>query len=122
MTNILFKILSNNGHNSLVGLTSIQIFNPQGQIISIDENNLRQPLPKLLKLFTDSTKGQGWFTNLSNATIAIDNIAQQVAGIRIVNWNKSELEADRQADMMEIWINQQLHWRGQVKGGSYKEN
>ena len=29
-TNITFKILSNNGHSSLVGLTSIQLFNPLG--------------------------------------------------------------------------------------------
>lgn len=39
-----------------------------------------------------------------------------------MNWNKSELEVDRQADLMEIWINDQLHWRGQVRGGSYKED
>jgi hypothetical protein len=30
ITSILFKILSNNGHSSLVGLTSIQIFNSYG--------------------------------------------------------------------------------------------
>lgn len=45
-----------------------------------------------------------------------------MGGIRIINWNKSEIEVDRQTDLMEIWINDQLHWRGQIKGGSYKEN
>jgi hypothetical protein len=29
---------------------------------------------------------------------------------------------DRQAEMIEVWINDQLHWRGNVKGGSYKED
>lgn len=35
-TNITFKILSNNGHSSLVGLTSIQLFNIAGEIIPLD--------------------------------------------------------------------------------------
>ena len=35
-TNITFKILSNNGHSSLVGLTSIQLFNFAGEIIPLD--------------------------------------------------------------------------------------
>ncbi len=35
-TNITFKILSNNGHSSLVGLTSIQLFNFSGEIIPLD--------------------------------------------------------------------------------------
>ncbi len=45
-----------------------------------------------------------------------------IAGIRIINLNKSELDNSKQADLAEIFINDQLHWRGQLKGGSYKEN
>lgn len=41
--------------------------------------------------------------------------------MRVVNWNRSELEADRQADLAEVWVNEQLYWRGQLKGGSYCE-
>lgn len=89
VTSILFKILSNNGHSSLVGLTSIQIFNPQAEIIPIDESNIKQASPKLLKLFSDNVRGEGWFTSLANATICLENITQPVAGIRIINWNKS---------------------------------
>jgi hypothetical protein len=44
-----------------------------------------------------------------------------IGGIRIINFNKSELENNKQADMVEIMIDRQLHWRGQLRGGSYKE-
>ena len=93
-------MLSNHGHSSLVGLTAIHLFNPQSQLITVDETGLRHATPKLLKLFNDSLRDEGWLTSLSTATIYLENIPQAIAGIRIVNWNRSELEADRQADMM----------------------
>ena len=39
----------------------------------------------------------------------------------MVNFNKSELENSKQADMAEVWVDGRLHWRGQLRGGSYKE-
>lgn len=88
VTSITFKIISNGGHNSLVGLTSIYLYNCAGDIITVDETNLKSSNTKLLKLF-DATKTEGWLTSLSNATISLDNISQPIGGIRIVNWNKS---------------------------------
>jgi hypothetical protein len=93
-------VLSNHGHSSLVGLTAIHLFNPQAQLITVDETNIRNSNPKLLKLFNDNLRGEGWLTSLPTATIYLENISQTVAGIRIVNWNRSELEADRQADLV----------------------
>lgn len=55
VTSITFKIISNGGHNSLVGLTSIHLYNLTGDVITIDETNLKSSNTKLLKLF-DSTK------------------------------------------------------------------
>lgn len=68
---ISLKIISNNGHKSLVGLTAIQIFNLSGESIVIDENNLKQSNPKLLKLFLENSSGDGWLTTLSAAIINI---------------------------------------------------
>ena len=68
-TNITIKILSNNGHASLVGLMSILIYNQSGEIVLIDETNIRQYNPKLLKLFTEFS--EGWTSQLSNACISV---------------------------------------------------
>jgi hypothetical protein len=61
-------------------------------------------------------------SSLSNAVIQVEGITQAIGGIRVANFNKSELENSKQADLIEILINDQLHWRGQLRGGSYKEN
>jgi hypothetical protein len=50
--NVTIKILSNNGHSSLVGLSSILIYGANGDLIPICENNLKQP--KWIRLFTES--------------------------------------------------------------------
>lgn len=71
VTNITFKILSNNGHNSLVGLTSIQLFNHLGEVLSLDESNFKTPNLKLSKLFTDNLKGEGWIVSLNSSTFSI---------------------------------------------------
>lgn len=55
VSSMTFKIISNGGHNSLVGLTNIHIFNCAGEVITIDETNLKSSNTKLLKLF-DATK------------------------------------------------------------------
>jgi len=52
-TNIQLNLISNNGHNILVGINSIQIYNVSGQIIKIEESHIKSNSNnKLLKLFT----------------------------------------------------------------------
>jgi hypothetical protein len=88
-TTITLKILSNRGHPSLVGLTSIQIYNTQAHLIPIHETHLRSPSPKLLRLFADTPRPEGWLTVLSGATVILENIGDAVGGMRVVNWNRS---------------------------------
>ena len=118
-SNISIKIISNNGHSSLVGLTAIIIYSTSGQIIKITEEHLKGNY-KMMKLFTEAS--EGWTGNLSGAVIKLDKIVEAIGGIRIVNFNKSELQNSKQADLVEIMINEQLHWRGQLKTGSFKED
>ena len=119
VSNISIKIISNNGHSSLVGLSAIILYSTGGQIIKITEEHLKGNY-KLMKLFTEAS--EGWTGNLSGAVIKLDKIVEAIGGIRIVNFNKSELQNSKQADLVEIMINEQLHWRGQLKTGSFKEN
>lgn len=51
-SNLTIKIISNNGHSSLVGLTSILIYSLSGDLLTVDELILKNANPKLLKLFT----------------------------------------------------------------------
>lgn len=51
-TNIKIKILSNNGHPSMVGLQSIQMFDSLGDLIKLTESNIKLPNSKTFKLFS----------------------------------------------------------------------
>ena len=68
-TNITLKILSNKGHPSLVSLSNIILYNQSGEIILIDETNVKNFNHKLIKLFT--LGNESWTTQLSNSNITI---------------------------------------------------
>ena len=51
-SNLTIKIISNNGHSSIVGLNSVLIYSLSGDLLTVDEQILKNANPKLLKLFT----------------------------------------------------------------------
>lgn len=102
-TNVTLKILTNNGHPTLLSLSNIIFYNQSGDIIQIEESNVKHSNQKIVKLFT--LNSDNWTTQLSNANICIENIMQPIGGIRIINFNKSEIENNKQADMAELFIN-----------------
>jgi hypothetical protein len=68
-SNVTLKILTNNGHPTLVSLSNILFYNQSGDIIQIEEINLKQPNPKIIKLFT--LNSENWTAQLKNANISI---------------------------------------------------
>ena len=47
------KIITNNGHSSLVGLSAVVIYGTTGEVVKITENNLKSN-PKMSKLFVEN--------------------------------------------------------------------
>ena len=46
---------------------------------------------------------------------------EKIGGIKIWNYNKSEIESEKETDQLEIVINSKVVWSGSIKPGSYNE-
>ena len=62
---------------------------------------------------------EGWLVGLKDAWVTVDGITENIAGLRVLNWNKSELDSDKQGDKAEISLNGDAIWSDQLTGGSY---
>ena len=75
---VRFRIISNRGHPSMVGLTSLELFDGNGEAIRIKKENIKQPAnsQRVLNLFdgcnytVDET--HMWVAVLSDKTIDIE--------------------------------------------------